>query len=146
MKQHDIDCIKQICEEKHSKQVWAARAQVMAKNIKPLKMAVGDESSETKKIPFEAIEDFVEATIKKYDVSIGHILTITDVDGNTTYHDGVTTSAIDDTEKKFKHLFTVHGDTVYELYIKLALMMLVTVKEGNVGLRKGSMSRMNGGK
>ena len=136
MKQQDIDYIKQVCEEKHSKQVWAARAQVMAKNIKPLKMAVGDESSETKKIPFEALEEFVEATVRKYDMSLGYILTITDVDGNTTYNDGVTTSAIDDTEKKFKHLFTVHGDTVYELYIKLALMMLVTVKEGKVGLRK----------
>lgn len=136
MKQQDVDYIKKICEEKHSKQVWAARAQVMAKNIKPLKMAVGDESSETKKIPFEAIEDFVEATIKKYDLYIGYILTITDVDGNTTYHDDVTTAAIDGTKKRFKHLFTVHGDTIYELYIKLALMMLVTVKEGNVGLRK----------
>lgn len=136
MKQTDIDWIKKICNEKHSKQIWATRAQVMAKNIKPLKMAVGDESSETKKIPFEALEEFVEATVRKYDMSLGYILTITDVDGNTTYHDGVTTSAIDGTEKKFKHLFTVHGDTVYELYIKLALMMLVTVKEGKVGLRK----------
>lgn len=136
MKQQDIDYIKQICEEKHSKQIWATRAQVMAKNIKPLKLAAGDDSSETKEIPFEALEEFVEATVRKYDMSLGYILTITDVDGNTTYHDGVTTSAIDDTEKKFKHLFTVHGDTVYELYIKLALMMLVTVKEGKVGLRK----------
>jgi hypothetical protein len=136
MKRQDIDYIKKICEEKHSKQIWATRAQVMAKNIKPLKLAAGDDSSETNKIPFEALEEFVEATARKYDMSLGYILTITDVDGNTTYHDGVTTSAIDDTEKKFKHLFTVHGDTVYELYIKLALMMLVTVKEGNVGLRK----------
>lgn len=136
MKQQDIDYIKKICEEKHSKQIWATRAQVMAKNIKPLKLAAGDDSSETKEIPFEALEEFVEATVRKYDMSLGYILTITDVDGNTTYHDGVTTSAIDDTEKKFKHLFTVHGDTVYELYIKLALMMLVTVKEGKVGLRK----------
>lgn len=136
MKQQDIDYIKKICEEKHSKQIWATRAQVMAKNIKPLKLAAGDDLSETKKIPFEALEEFVEATARKYDMSLGYILTITDVDGNTTYHDGVTTSAIDDTEKKFKHLFTVHGDTVYELYIKLALMMLVTVKEGKVGLRK----------
>lgn len=136
MKQQDIDYIKQICEEKHSKQIWATRAQVMAKNIKPLKLAAGDDSSETKEIPFEALEEFVEATVRKYDMSLGYILTITDIDGNTTYHDGVTTSAIDDTEKKFKHLFTVHGDTVYELYIKLALMMLVTVKEGKVGLRK----------
>lgn len=135
MKQQDIDYIKQICEEKHSKQIWATRAQVMAKNIKPLKLAAGDDSSETKKIPFEALEEFVEATVRKYDMSLGHILTITDVDGNTTYHDGVGTAAFDETTKKFKHLFTVHGDTVYELYIKLALMMLVTVKEGKVGLR-----------
>ena len=143
MKQQDIDYIKQICEEKHSKQIWATRAQVMAKNIKPLKLAAGDDSSETKKIPFEALEEFVEATVRKYDMSLGYILTITDVDGNTTYHDSVDTTALDETTKKFKHLFTVHGDTVYELYIKLVLMMLVTVKEGKVGLRKERF--VNGG-
>lgn len=144
MKQSDIDYIKKICDEKHSKQIWATRAQVMAKNIKPLKQAVGDESNGSKKIPFEAIEEFVEATVKKYDISLRHILTITDVNGDTTYHDGVTTASIDET-KKFKHLFTVHGDTIYELYIKLALMMLVTVKEGKVGLRKEPMFRRKGG-
>ncbi len=143
MKQQDIDYIKQICEEKHSKQIWATRAQVMAKNIKPLKLAAGDDSNETKKIPFEALEEFVEATIRKYDLSLGYILTITDVDGNTTYHDSVDTAALDETTKEFKHLFTVHGDTVYELYIKLALMMLVTVKEGKAGLRKERFA--NGG-
>lgn len=132
MKQQDIDYIKQICNEKHSKQVWATRAQVMAKNIKPLKEACGDDGD----IPFGALEEFLKSAVRKYDISVGQILTITDVTGEMTYHAGITTASRDPETKKSRWLFTVHADTLYELYIKLSLMTFVSVKAGSVGFRK----------
>lgn len=132
MKQQDIDYIKKICNEKHSKQIWATRAQVMAKNIKSLKAACVDDGD----IPFDALEEFLKSAVKKYGVSVGQILTITDVTGGMTYHAGIVTSYKNPVTNKTTWLFTVHADTMYELYIKLALMTFVTIKEGKVERRK----------
>lgn len=137
MKQQDIDYIKKICNEKHSKQIWATRAQVMAKNIKSLKEACGDEGD----IPFEALEGFLKSAVRKYDISVGQILTITDVTGEMTYHAGITTASRDPETKKSRWLFTVHADTLYELYIKLSLMTFVSVKTGSAGFRKKFVRR-----
>ena len=132
MKQQDIDYIKKICDEKHSKQIWATRAQVMAKNIKSLKAACVDGGD----IPLESLDEFLKSAVKKYDISVGQILTITDVTGEMTYHAGINTASRDPETKKSKWLFTVHADTLYELYIKLVLMTFVTVKQGHIGYRK----------
>lgn len=132
MKQQDIDYIKKICNEKHSKQIWATRAQVMAKNVKSLKAACDGNDD----IPFDALEEFLKSAVKKYGISVGQILTITDVNGGMTYHAGIVTSYKDPVTNKTTWLFTVHADTMYELYVKLALMTFVTIKEGKVERRK----------
>ena len=88
MKQTDIDYIKQICNESHSKEIWATRAQVMAKNVKSLKEAANGGT-----VPFDALEGFLKSAVRKYDMAVGQILTITDVDGGMTYHAGITTAS-----------------------------------------------------
>ena len=140
MKQADIDWIKKICNEKHSKQIWATRAQVMAKNIKPLKAACDGNDD----IPFETLEQFVKSLVRKYDMSVGTILTITDVDGGMTYHAGITSASMNPETKRHDWLFTVHADTMYEMYMKLSLMAFVTVKQGRVGKRKEPSFRKEG--
>lgn len=131
MKQADIDWIKKICNEKQTKNVWAKRAQVMAKNIKPLQAACDGDGD----IPFEALEQFVKTLVKKYSISVGAILTITDVTGGMTYHTGVTSASKDEGTKRNNWLFTVHADTMYEMYMKISLMAFVAVKQGQVEKR-----------
>lgn len=132
MKQQDIDWIKKICNEKHTKEIWATRAQVMAKNIKPLNAACDGNDD----ISFESLEKFVKSLVRKYDMCVGTILTITDVDGGMTYHAGITSASMNPETKRHDWLFTVHADTMYEMYMKLSLMAFVTIKEGKVGKRK----------
>ncbi len=131
MKQQDIDYIKKICNEKHTKKIWATRAQVMAKNIKPI-----NEASGGGKISFDVLESFLKSMVKKYGISVGSILTITDINGSMTYHAGIVTSYKNEKTGKSDWLFTVHADTMYELYVKLVLMTFVTIKEGRVEKRK----------
>nr|DAZ27168.1 MAG TPA: hypothetical protein [Caudoviricetes sp.] len=132
MKQADIDWIKKICGEKHTKNIWAKRAQMMAKNIKPLHAACdGDDD-----IPFEALELLLKLMVKKYDIAVGSTLVITDIDGGMTYHACIVLAHKSPSVDKADWLFTVHGDTMYEMYIKLVLMTFVTVKEGRVGKRR----------
>lgn len=130
MKQEDIDWIKKICNEKHTKNIWAKRAQVMAKNIKQLKEASGEGD-----IPFEALERLLKSMVKKYDIAVGSTLVITDIDGGMTYHACIVLAHKSPGADNADWLFTVHGDTMYEMYIKLVLMTFVTVKEGRVGKR-----------
>lgn len=140
MKQADVDWIKKICKEKQTKNIWAKRAQVMAKNIKPLHAACdGDED-----IPFEALEQFVKSIVRKYDMSVGTILTITDIDGGMTYHTGMTSASMNPETRRHDWLFTVHADTMYEMYMKLSLMAFVTVKQGRVGKRNEPRFRKEG--
>lgn len=131
MRQADIDWIKKICGEKHTKNIWAKRAQVMAKNIKQLK-----EASDEGDIPFEALELLLKSMAKKYDIAVGSFLVITDVAGGMTYHVSVNSAHKNKSTGKVDWLFTVHGDTMYETYIKLVLMTFVTIKEGRVVKRK----------
>ena len=133
MKRADIDWIKKICDEKHTKSIWAKRAQVMAKNIKQLKDASGDGD-----IPFEALEMLLKSMVKKYDIKVGSMLAITDVAGVMTYHAGMVTASMNTSTGRSDWLFTVHSDSMYEMYIKLVLMTFVTVKDGRVGKRKKS--------
>ena len=131
MKRADIDWIKKICNEKHTKSIWAKRAQVMAKNIKQLK-----EASDDGDIPFEALELLLESMVKKYDMQVRSILVITDVKGGMSYHAGMASSSKSSSTGLYDWLFTIHGDSMYEMYVKLVLMAFVTVKEGRVGRRK----------
>ncbi len=140
MKQQDVDWIKKICNEKHSKQIWATRAQVMAKNIKLLKASCdGDDD-----IPSKALEQFVKSLVKKYDMSVGTIMTITDVDGGMTYHTWMMSASMNPETRRHDWLFTVHADTMYEMYMKLSLMAFVTVKQGRVGKRREPSFRKEG--
>lgn len=139
MKREDIDWIKKICSEKHTKDIWAKRAQVMAKNIKQLKEASGEGD-----IPFEALELLFKSMVKKYDIMIGSILAITDVTGGVTYHAGIVSAHKNKSTGRSDWLFTVHGDTMYELYIKLVLMTFATVKDGRVGKRRKQNFGMEG--
>lgn len=132
MKAQDVVYIKKICEEKHSSELWARRAQVMAMNLKPLKLAAEGKDS----IPFDALEEMLKSMVAKYDIAVGTIMTITDVTGTMTYHAGIATASTDKNTGKRKWLFTVHSETMYEMYMKLVLMTFVTIKEKRVGLRK----------
>lgn len=131
MKRADIDWIKKICNEKHTKSIWAKRAQVMAKNIKQLKEVSGDGD-----IPFEALELLLKSMVKKYDMQVRSILVITDVKGGMSYHAGMVSLSKNSSTGLYDWLFTIHSDSMYEMYIKLVLMAFVTVKEGRVGKRK----------
>ena len=136
MKMADIDYIKKICNSNFRDSNYFNRAQVMMKNIKPLKKACGDESEKTVDVPLEAIEDFVKAAVKKYDLAMCSVMVITDAEGGMTYHTGMQKAKYDAKLKKHEWLFTVHGDTVYEVMAKTALMAFITVKLGLVGKRE----------
>lgn len=135
MKQQDIEYIKKICSQDLNEGNWMARAQVMLKNIKPLKEASLDNEERLVDVPMEALEIFLFKMVRKYEMSVGTITTITDRDGEMTYHSGIFGKGLDVVTKRPIWLFTVHSKTIYETYVKLVLMSFVSIKEGKIDRR-----------
>ena len=129
MKDADAKYIQEICDKDLNKdEKWMTRAQVMLKNIRPLKENIDG----NKKIPIEALEKVMKLMVKKYRMSIGHVLVITGIKGEMSYHAGMSTSNL----SKNVWLFTIHADTIYETYVKLVLMSFVAIKQHKVVRRK----------
>ena len=131
MKQRTVDYIKDICNSKLSEGNNMARAQLMLKNLNFFR-GYNNASGFIGNIPFEALEDCLKAMVKKYDVSVGSILAITDVRGGITWNGGM-----NDRKKQGRAgwMFTVHGDTLYEYMVKLVLMSFIKIKELKVSKR-----------
>ena len=72
--------------------------------------------------------------VKKYDVSVGQILAITDISGKVTWHGGMYRNNRDK-QSKTNWMFTVHSDDLYEYMVKLVLMSFVCIKTMGVDKR-----------
>lgn len=127
MKSSTIDYIKRICKLDLNKGNNMAKAQVMLKNINFFR-AYGAKNGYAENIPFEALEGSLKQMVKKYDVSVGQILAITDVDGSVTWHGGMYYTDRVTAASKNVWLFTIHSNDLYEYMVKLVLMSFVSIK------------------
>lgn len=127
MKQSTIDYIKKICSTDLRTRNNMAKAQVMLTNINYFR-AYGARNGIDGDIPFDALEGALKKMVKKYDVMVGQILAITDVDGTVTWHGGMyyTDRAVDPTKSVW--LFTIHSEDLYEYMVKLVLMSFISIK------------------
>lgn len=133
MKQETIDYIKELCGESLYDGNNMARAQVMLKNFNFFR-EYNNESGFVDNIPFEALEGCLKSMVKKYDVSVGQILAITDISGKVTWHGGMYRNNRDK-QSKTNWMFTVHSDDLYEYMVKLVLMSFVCIKTMGVDKR-----------
>lgn len=127
MKQSVIEHIQKICSMNLNEKNNMAKAQVMLKNFKDFKK-FNNASGFSGNIPFEDLEAFLKKLVKKYDVMIGQILAITDVDGDVTWHGGMYYVDGCGKARKSNWLFTIHSDDLYEYMVKLVLLSFVSVK------------------
>ena len=127
MKSLTIDYIKRICKLDLNKGNNMAKAQVMLKNINFFR-AYGAKNGYAENIPFEALEGSLKQMVKKYDVSVGQILAITDIDGSVTWHGGMYYTDRVTASSKNVWLFTIHSNDLYEYMVKLVLMSFVSIK------------------
>jgi len=136
MKQSVIDHIQKICSTNLNEKNNMAKAQVMLKNFAAFRK-FNNASGFSGNIPFEELEMFLKQVVRKYDVMIGQILAITDVDGCVTWHGGMYYVDGDSVgARKSNWLFTIHSDDLYEYMVKLVLLSFVSVKTSpNVKLR-----------
>ena len=148
MKQSVVEHIQKICSENLNSKNNMDKAQVMLKNFKAFRK-FNNESGFIGNIPFQDLERFLKSIVRKYDVMIGQILAITDVDGDVTWHGGMYYCTGNDTKaRKTNWLFTIHSDDLYEYMVKLVLLSFVSVKTSDhVKLRdpeavKESMRRL----
>ena len=127
MKSSTIDYIKRICKLDLHKGNNMAKAQVMLKNINFFR-AYGAKNGYADNIPFEALEGSLKQMVKKYDVSVGQILAITDIDGSVTWHGGMYYTDRVTAASRNVWLFTIHSNDLYEYMVKLVLMSFVSIK------------------
>ena len=127
MKSSTIDYIKDVCKLDLNKGNNMAKAQVMLKNINFFR-AYGAKNGYADNIPFEALEGSLKQMVKKYDVSVGQILAITDIDGSVTWHGGMYYTDRVTADSKNVWLFTIHSNDLYEYMVKLVLMSFVSIK------------------
>lgn len=144
MKQSVIDHIQKICSSDLSNSNDMEKAQVMLKNFKAFR-CYGVMAGYEGNIPFEALESFLKDLVRKYDVIIGQILAITDIEGGVTWHGGMYYAT--ETERgarKSNWLFTIHSNDLYEYMVKLVLLSFLTVKTSDhVKLRDPEAIREN---
>lgn len=127
MKSSTISYIKDVCKLDLNKGNNMAKAQVMLKNINFFR-AYGAKNGYAENIPFEALEGSLKQMVKKYDVSVGQILAITDIDGSVTWHGGMYYIDRVTADSKNVWLFTIHSNDLYEYMVKLVLMSFVSIK------------------
>lgn len=127
MNQSTIDYIKDICSRDLTKESDMTKAQVMLKNINFFR-DYGAKAGYDGNIPFEALEGALKKMVKKYDVLIGQILAITDIDGSVTWHGGMYYTDRVGQNSKSVWLFTIHSQNLYEYMVKLVLMSFLSIK------------------
>lgn len=129
MSDETLRFIKAICESSFSEGDWRERAQESIKRIGPIAKRCKGKKDD---VPFPYLERFLASIVRKYAVYVGSITVITDVKGNTTYHAGMSAYDSRNHINARKWLFTVHADTMYDLYLKLCLMGFVEIKKGSI--------------
>lgn len=127
MKSSTIDYIKDVCKLDLNRGHNMAKAQVMLKNINFFR-EYGAKNGYADNIPFESLEGALKEMVKKYDVSVGQILAITDIDGGVTWHGGMYYTDRVTAASKNVWLFTIHSNDLYEYMVKLVLMSFVSIK------------------
>ena len=127
MKKSTVDYIKDICSRDLTRESDMIKAQVMLKNINFFR-DYGVKAGYDGNIPFEALEGALKKMVKKYDVLIGQILAITDIDGSVTWHGGMYYTDRVGQNSKSIWLFTIHSQNLYEYMVKLVLMSFISIK------------------
>lgn len=146
MKDKDKEFILRLCKDKfEGSERKAAQANVMLRNIKPIKDAMVEAGKPFDKVPFELVESTIKKITKKYRITFPHIVVVTDVKGNMQFSTGIVGIKTGSKQKdQSEHLVTLHGSTMYELMVKVLLTMFVIVKS-NVVLERGEFDFKNGG-
>lgn len=129
MSDETLRFIKAICESSFSEGDWRERAQESIKRIGPIAKRCKGKNGD---VPFQYLERFLASIIRKYAVYVGSITVITGVKGNTSLHAGMSAYDSRNHINSRKWLFTVHADTMYDLYLKLCLMAFVEAKKGSI--------------
>ena len=129
MSDETLRFIKAICESSFSEGDWRERAQESIKRVGPIAKRCKGKKGD---VPFPYLERFLYSIVKKYAVYVGSITVITDVNGNTSFHAGMSAYDSRNHINSRKWLFTVHADTMYDLYLKLCLMAFVEAKKGSI--------------
>lgn len=129
MSDETLRFIKAICESSFSEGDWRERAQESIKRIGPIAKRCKGKKDD---VPFLYLERFLASIVRKYAVYVGSITVITDVKGNTSLHAGMSAYDSRNHINSRKWLFTVHADTMYDLYLKLCLMAFVEAKKGSI--------------
>lgn len=131
MKKSTAEYIKSVCDMDLRRGNNMAKAQVMLRNLNYF-AAYGARTGYVGDIPFEELEGCLKAMVRKYDISVGSILAITDIAGEVTWNGGTLRS---DVEGKSRWMFTVHASDLYEYMVKLVLMTFINIKVNKVPKR-----------
>lgn len=131
MKKSTAEYIKSICDMDLRRGNNMAKAQVMLRNLNYF-AAYGAKAGYVGDIPFEELEGCLKAMVRKYDISVGSILAITDISGGVTWNGGTLRS---DVRGKDRWMFTVHASDLYEYMVKVILLTFVNIKTRDVPKR-----------
>lgn len=104
-------------------------SQKLLNKIGPLREAGRDSDGS---LEFNDIERVLKLFVKKYKLQIGCILVITDVKGEMLYNAGASSGIVNG---RSQWLFTVHSPSLYELYMKLVMVLFKMSKEGKLDER-----------
>lgn len=104
-------------------------SQKLLSKIGPLREAGRDSDGS---LEFNDIERVLKLFVKKYKLQIGCILVITDVKGEMLYNAGASSGVVNG---RSQWLFTVHSPSLYELYMKLVMVLFKMSKEGKLDER-----------
>lgn len=104
-------------------------SQKLLSKIGPLREASRDSDGS---LEFCEIEFALKLFVKKYKLQIGCILVITDVNGEMLYNAGASSGIVNG---RSQWLFTVHSPSLYELYMKLVMVLFKMSKEGKLDER-----------
>ncbi len=104
-------------------------SQKLLSKIGPLREASRDSDGS---LEFCEVECALKLFVKKYKLQIGCILVITDVNGEMLYNAGASSGIVNG---RSQWLFTVHSPSLYELYMKLVMVLFKMSKEGKLDER-----------
>jgi len=104
-------------------------SQKLLGKIGPLREASRDSDGS---LEFNDIERVLKQFVKKYKLQIGCILVITDIKGEMLYNAGASSGIVNG---RSQWLFTVHSPSLYELYMKLVMVLFKMFKEGKLDER-----------
>ena len=138
MNSKDVEHIKKICENRLDSK-WMPKAQVMLRNIKPLKQACIDSGNEFGNVPIDALDKFIAMLCKKYSVCMSNMTVITDSEGGLMYCGGMwwKDAKVVDAKPADEWLFAAQGRTLYEFAVKACLLAFVNIKAKHVCARGG---------